>query len=186
MINSTEFPKPTVIVQNVEICFPVYTFDLSNNLDLNDTISKIKNLKSLHPNTTQTNVVTKSGWRSPYLTLREPETNVFVKELLCIQQKLNQINSFETNLFNMWAVIYGAGDFSKNHNHFTLWDNLAYNTILYLTDSSTPLLFETTESKVEILPKKGLLVVMHPLVMHSVPIVNDNTERTILVCNWSR
>jgi hypothetical protein len=183
-MNNTPFPEPLVFVQNTEICFPVYQFDLSNEIDIDDTISKIQKLKTVYPSTTRTNVITETGWRSPYISFHEPEVQTFNDEISVIQTKLNQINSFQTKLINFWSVIYGKSDFSKSHNHFTLWDNMAYNTILYLTDSDTPIVFETTRSPVEIFPKKGLLVVMHPLTKHSVPLVSDQSERIVLVCNF--
>jgi len=185
MINKTNFLEPIVAIQRVEVFFPLYQFDLSNEIDIDKTISKIKILKENNPTTTITNVVTKTGWRSPYIHAHQPEIQMFTDEIILIQTKLNQINSFKTNLINLWAVIYDKQDFSKTHNHFNLWDNTAYNTILYLNDSITPLVFETVNSKIEIFPKKGLLVVMHPLMNHSVPVINDDSERMVLVCNFS-
>ena len=183
MSDNTNFPEPLVLVQNVELCLPIYQFDLSNDINTENTISKIRALKETYPSTTITNVVTNNGWRSPYLPPHDPAIKAFTDEITCIQTKLKQVNSFDTSVVNLWAVIYGKEDFSKTHNHFSLWDNLAYNAILYLSDSNTPLVFETTNSKVEIFPKKGMLVVMHPLTRHFVPPVNDDSERIILVCN---
>ena len=185
MTNTINFPEPQVIVQKIEVCFPLYKFDLSKDIDIDDTIKKIYRLKEHNPNTTTTNVITNTGWRSPYLTIQDPEVQQFTKEVSAIQEKLSSINSFKTNLVNLWTIIYKDQDFSKSHNHFTLWDNLAYNTILYLSDSNTPIVFETLDSKVEIFPKKGMLVVMHPLMKHSVPSVVDTSERIVFVCNFS-
>ncbi len=185
MTNQTNFLDPIVAVQKVEIFFPLYQFDLSNETDIDKTISKIKILRNNNPTTTTTNVITKTGWRSPYMSANQPEIQIFKDEIILIQKKLNQINSFKTELVNLWAVIYDKHDFSKTHNHFNLWDKSAYNTILYLNDSNTPLVFETTESKIEIFPRRGLLVVMHPLMNHSVPVINDDSERIVLVCNFS-
>lgn len=184
MTDTTNFPEPLVLVQNIEMCLPIYQFDMSADIDLENTISKIRALKETYPNTTITNVVTNNGWRSPYLPPHDPEIKSFKDEISCIQEKLKKLNSFDTSVVNLWAVIYGNQDFSKTHNHFSLWDNLAYNTILYLSDSNTPIVFETTNSKVEIFPKKGMLVVMHPLTRHYVPLVTDDSERIILVCNF--
>lgn len=185
MIPEINFPEPLLVFQKVEVCFPLYQFDLSNEIDIDSTISKIKKLKTYYPNTTTTNVITNTGWRSPYIFAHQPELEPFINEVSVIQEKLKLINSFDTQLINLWTVIYGPNDFSKSHNHFTLWDNLSYNTVLYLTDSKTPIVFETTDSKVEIFPKKGLLIAMHPLMNHSVPSVNEESERIVLVCNFS-
>jgi len=184
MIDKINFPEPVVVVQKVELCFPIYKFDLLNEIDIENTISKIKLLKTNHPATTRTNVITETGWRSPYITPNDPEVWLFDDELTCIQNKLTQVNSFKTKLVNFWTIIYGKKDFSKSHNHFNLWDNSAYNAILYLTDSETPIVFETTNTPMEIFPKKGMLIVMHPLTYHSVPLVNDQSERIVLVCNF--
>lgn len=185
MIQDINFPDPILVYQKVEVCFPLYQFDLSNDIDIENTISKIKKLKTFYPATTTTNVITKTGWRSPYIFAHQPEAQAFAQEVSVIQDKLKLVNSFDTNLVNLWTVIYGDEDFSKTHNHFTLWGNLAYNTILYLTDSKTPIVFEKTDSTVEILPKRGLLVAMHPLMNHSVPLVKDDSERIVMVCNFS-
>lgn len=185
MIDKTNFPDPVVLVQNIELFLPIYKFDLSNVIDIDTTISKIKTLKANHPTTTNTNVITKNGWRSPYMTKRDTAIQSFGSEVMHIQECLNQINSFKTDLVNLWAIIYGEKDFAKTHNHFNLWDKLAYNTILYLSDSDTPIVFETVTSSVEIFPKKGLLVVMHPITQHSVPLVDNQLERMALVCNFA-
>jgi hypothetical protein len=185
MTDKTNFLDPEVLIQNIELYLPIYKFDLSNVIDIDTTISKIKTLKTNHPTTTHTNVITNNGWRSPYLTRQDPEIQTFTSEVMHIQAALNQINSFKTELVNLWAIIYGDQDFSKTHNHFNLWDKLAYNSILYLSDSNTPIVFETTTSSVEIFPKKGLLVVMHPITRHSVPLVDTHLERMALVCNFA-
>lgn len=184
MINEIQFTDPTIVVQNVEIQFPLYQFDLSTEIDFDKVLANISLLKEKYPTTTTTNVITNTGWRSPFIFEHEPDANLFSDEVNLITQKLHQVNSFKTKLINMWAVVYGSQDFSVSHNHYTLWSNLAYNTVLYLTDSTTPIVFETTGTSIEFFPKKGMLLAMHPLMYHSVPKVNDNSERVVLVCNF--
>jgi len=180
-----EYPEPKVIVQSVEVCFPIYTFDLSKALDLEQTCRKIYKLRNSNPKTTTTNVVTNKGWRSPYYGQQDPEAQQFAQEIHCIQQALKKINSFDTELANLWAVIYSELDQAKEHNHFTLWNQMAYNTVLYLTDTQTPIVFEHSQGTLELRPRLGELVVMHPLVMHSVPEVMED-ERMILAANFGR
>ena len=179
-----DFLEPNVIRQKIEVSLPIYTVDVSDEIDVDLVIEKIRNLKKLYPETTTTNVITKNGWRSPYIFKYQPELQNFLEVISCIQKTLKKINSFEVNLINLWTVIYQNEDSSQSHNHYTIWDNLAYNTVLYLTDSKTPIIFETTDSKFEVYPKKGMLLIMHPLTIHSVPEVKDESERIVLVCNF--
>ena len=180
-----EYPEPQVIVQQVQLCLPLYTFDLSQDLDVEQTIDKIKDLRQQYPRTTTTNVKTQQGWRSPYFTVGSNDSqavNRFDQEIELIQSKLKTINSFDVRLVNLWTVIYNNMDWVKEHNHYSLWDSMAYNTVLYLTDSLTPIDFGT----MTILPKRAMLLVMHPLTMHSVGKVEDTTDRIILAANFAR
>jgi len=184
MNKDLDFPEPYIVRQRIETSLPLYTFDLSKEIDIDQIIANIKKLKIKYPSSTQTNVITENGWRSPYIFSYQPEIESFVDIVLFIKKQLKKINSFDIKLINLWTVIYGNGDLANSHNHFTLWDNLAYNTVLYLTDSQSPIIFDTIDSKFEIYPKKGMLLVMHPLTMHSVVKVQDQSERIVLVCNF--
>jgi len=177
--------EPIIVKQQIDLTFPIYTFDLSKVICILDTIDKIKHLKSIHPTSTITNVICKNGWRSPYLHRESHlEMELFKEVINQIEKSTKFINSFDVKLNTLWAMIYHSNDYAEWHNHGSIWDNLSYNAVLYLTESKTPLVIKNGLSNVEIFPQVGMLVIMHPLTLHMVPAIQDG-ERIVLAANLS-
>jgi hypothetical protein len=177
--------EPILVKQQIDMMFPIYTFDLSEKINISEVIDKIKQLKLNYPVSTMTNVICKNGWRSPYLHYNiHPELRLFDQVKHEIEKSVKLINSFDSSLTTLWAMIYHSNDYAEWHNHGSIWDNLSYNAVLYLTESKTPLVIKNGLSNVEIFPQAGMLVIMHPLTLHMVPTIQDE-ERIVLAANLS-
>jgi hypothetical protein len=184
-LNIYNFPDPTIIKQSIDLTFPLYTFNIKDNLDIPDLENKMSLLRKKYPTSTHTNVVCKSGWRSPYFSrYMNNELLLFADLTEVIKLQLKAINTFDVSVSNLWAISYGQNDFTDWHNHGSLWDKMAYNVVLYLTDSPSPLIVRNRPNNISITPSQGLMVVMHPLTYHMVEPITDSVERLVIAMNF--
>lgn len=184
---TSENIDPFIIKQEIEFIFPIFKFDISEQVNIDSIEDKVYELRKNYSTNTLTNIVCLKGWRSPYLFPHTHKEIKFFESLdNIIKSKIALINSFKVELHSLWAVTYSSKDYSEWHNHGSIWDKLAYNVVFYLTNSSTPIVFGNLgKSNLEILPSRGTLIIMHPLVRHMVPEVVDNNERIVIAANYS-
>lgn len=184
-LNFSNFPDPKIVKQSVDFTFPIYTFDLSHEIDTDVLIDKVKLLRQDYATSTTTNVVCKSGWRSPYFSkYANNEISLFSDVIGIVVSKLKSINSFDVTVSNLWSIIYGQDDYTNWHNHGSIWDRLAYNVVVYLTDSKSPLVVKSNPTNIDIFPTKGMMVVMHPFTYHMVEPIKDSEDRIVLALNF--
>lgn len=184
-LNILDFSDPTIVNQSIDLTLPIYTFNIRSKINKIDLIEKVKLLQSMYPSSTTTNVVCNTGWRSPYFSkYMNNEMSMFSELIDVIKSQLKLINSFDVDTSNIWAINYGKDDYTDWHNHGSLWDKLAYNVVLYLTDSDSPLVIKSGSGVKEIKPEEGMIVVMHPLTYHMVKPVTDMADRIVIAMNF--
>jgi len=190
-------PDPIYVTQLVPIELPIFSYDLSQEFDYDKIIKQLIAYAELNPDKPKgqhSNIrIVNKGWHSGYLM--HEQTNEFdyisekvLEKVRYIQQEfftiLEQNVTYE--ICNLWGVVYTKDDFADWHDHGrTLAVAKCINFILYLNDGDNPLHIKQDNNmpNFKIYPKKGLLVLMHPFILHKVFPSNLESNRYVIAGN---
>jgi len=180
------------VTQKIEKTLPVWTFDLSDEVD-NDSLVKflleIKRNTKVNPNWSATRVL--KAWSSDSFSARDECSKELEPFFKVVESKLEIINQIKYGkakyytgykLDHYWFVIYNAGNSGIPHTHGTI--DMATVYYCKTPENSAPLCITNGDSKIEIPVKEGLLVVFPGDVEHSVPISNHEGERVVIAMNF--
>lgn len=190
------FIEPDVVIleQTNTFKLPIFSFNVKDEIDILEQIHHIKEYRTLNPEGHTTNVYAKNGWRSNYGIEKEtdvfqPVINVILDKVKVIDKFINDGIYYQSEIMNLWAIIYKKGDYARWHHHFPklLEGSISYASTLYLNDSKTALLFRQKKNEhYKIYPKAGTLLIFSPLLSHSVEKLEDDEERIVIAGNIGR
>ena len=166
------------IIQHVERPVAVQTIFVEaevENLNCQYFIDKIEEALKLENNMTQlTNV---KGKMTDWTTfLQDPIlTELFWKFFTSLDYDFN----YHIECNNAWGIKMEEGNYTKVHDHaLSRW-----SSILYLTDSQTPIIFP--ELNKSIFPRKGLLLFFNGFLKHKTPRIKKGEVKYALPCNFN-
>lgn len=190
-------PDPIFINQNIPLELPIFFYDLANDFDYNKIIKQLKTYAERNPNKPEgqySNIrIVNKGWHSGYLMHEQTNqfdyiSNKVLEKVKGIQKDffgvLDRQSTYE--ICNLWGVIYTKDDHAEWHDHGrTVAVSRCINFILYLNDGDNPLHIKQEDNmpNFKIYPKKGLLVLMHPYILHKVFPSNSESNRYIIAGN---
>lgn len=176
--------KPNVIMQQQIVVCPIYTFDLSTDIDSNEIVKICHQYKNeLYEGKNGKSVYALYAWKSEFHLVRKNEMPKFNKLFEIVKEKIKEVWNFPYSyrVDHFWFAIYNNGDHAEEHNH-----GIAdYACVYYaaVPENSAPLIIPSINGDVKIFPKKGMLVVFPGQCLHSVPISEHDGERVIVSIN---
>ena len=178
------------------ISLPIFSFDLSKDIDCNLIKDKCLKLRLEYVEHYKENLV-KNGWQSPYFTKKSKakEFEIFSDLITLIETKMSRIDPhISLEIDHFWAIIYDQDNYTQGwHNHLyeaskkeseTLHK---YSAVFYPLASlnSAPIEFEQ-EQKENILieASTGKLLIFPSVTRHRVPVSNDLDLRISMAFNF--
>lgn len=187
-------PDVVFVEQTNTFKLPIFSFNISDEIDIEKQIYNVKEYRSLNPEGHTTNIYAKNGWRSSYdiekhTDVFKPVIDVILNKVKVIDKFINEGVYYDSVIMSLWAIIYKKGDYARWHHHFPklLEGSISYASTLYLNDSQSALLFKQKKNELyKIYPKTGTLLIFSPLLFHSVEKLKDDHERIVLASNIGR
>jgi hypothetical protein len=190
-------PDPIYVNQIVPLELPMFFYDLSNDFDYDKIINQLTAYATSNPKKPEgqyTNIrIVNQGWHSGYLLHEQTKEFDYISEKILEKVRGIQQDFFgvlEQNVIyeicNLWGIIYTKDDYAEWHDHGrTLAVARCINFILYLNDGNNPLHIKQMDNvpNYKINPKKGLLVLMHPYILHRVFPFSIESKRYVIAGN---
>jgi hypothetical protein len=165
--------------------FPIELFESNIELNNQELINKLYNLKQLNKQNVSSN--SSGGWQSERNFYIYPESQILNNTIKSLIQNIFHPNC---KILDMWGSIYSKGDFNNIHNHPPLQytNNPLWSGVYYLKTFPNSGAFHIHSNnnitdKVTFYPKENDLFLFNSTTYHSVDPNTENEDRICIAFN---